>query len=211
MAFRLPKMAKKGTTTESSPMTWEQFQNLTSRMLYDAEHSFKNVDKREQHIKFLLLISLGSYAGLRIGDILKLKWKDILEKESIEIIEEKRKKRRAITLNSNLITIISKCFSWIDSDPGAYIFTNAKDGDVISVQYINRKLEHILKKYKVKISKISSHTLRKTFGRRVFELNYKSDEALIKLSQMFNHANTAITRRYIGIQADVIKDIYLNL
>lgn len=192
-------------------MSWEQFLNLTSRMHYDAENSFENLKKREQHVKLLLLISVGCYCGLRVGDILNLRWKDVLEKESIEVVEEKRKKKRAITLNQNVIKIIAKCFLLINPDPKAYIFTNSIEGNVISVQYVNRKLKSILKEYKVKVSKVSSHTLRKTFGRRVFELNYKSDEALIKLSQMFNHTSTAITRRYIGIQAEAIKDIYLNL
>lgn len=204
-------MAKKGTTTESSPMSWDQFQNLVSRMSMDAESEFKNPEKRNQHVKFLLLIAMGSYAGLRIGDILNLRWSDILQKESIEIVEEKRKKKRAITLNPNLIKIVSKCYLLISPDIHSHVFTNSMDAGVFSTQYINRKLKLILKHYKVKVAKVSSHTLRKTFGRRVFELNYKSDEALIKLSQMFNHANTAITRRYIGIQAEAIKDIYLNL
>jgi len=205
-------MAKKGSSTESSPMSWDQFQNLTARMITDAENGFENQQKREQHVKFLMLIAIGSYAGLRVGDILSLKWSDILQKESIEIIEEKRKKKRSITLNPNLIKVISKCYMLITPDTHSYIFTNStEDGGVFSVQYVNRKLKLIFKEYKVKVAKVSSHTLRKTFGRRVFELNYKSDEALIKLSQMFNHANTAITRRYIGIQAEAIKDIYLNL
>lgn len=207
-------MAKKGTSTESSPMSWEQFLNLTARMTTDAEKPFQNAHKQQQHVKFLMLISIGCYAGLRIGDIIKLRWMDVLEKESIEIVEEKRKKKRSITLNPNLVKIISKSYQIVRPDPASFIFTNRKsieDKDVMSVQYINRKLKRILKHYKVKVDKVSSHTLRKTFGRRVFELNYKSDEALIKLSQMFNHANTAITRRYIGIQAEAIKDIYLNL
>jgi integrase len=205
-------MAKKGSSTESSPISWEQFQNLVSRMSMDAESGFNNPVKRDQHIKFLLLISIGAYAGLRIGDILNLRWSDILQKESIEIVEEKRKKKRAITLNPNLIKIISKCFLLINPNPYANIFTNSMDDhSVMTVQYINRKLKSIFKHYKVKVAKVSSHTLRKTFGKRVYELNYKSDDALIKLSQMFNHANTAITRRYIGIQQEVIKDIYLNL
>lgn len=206
-------MAKKGSSTESSPMSWEQFLNLIARMIEDAE-SIQNHRKKEQHVKFIALISIGCYAGLRIGDILNLRWKDIFEKESIEIIEAKRKKRRSITLNPNLTKTIAKCFLMSNTDHDANIFTNSLSGDdhsVMTVQYINRKLKLILKNYKVKVSKVSSHTLRKTFGRRVYELNYKSDDALIKLSQMFNHANTAITRRYIGIQQETIKDIYLNL
>jgi len=203
-------MATKGTATESSPMSWDQFQNLISRMLVDAEHSFKNPDKKEQHIKFLVLIAIGCYAGLRIGDLLNLCWHDVLQKTSIDVIEQKRKKKRSITLNANLTKILSKAYSLYTPDSNDYIFTNA-DNMVFSVQYINRKLKLIFKQYNVKSSIVSSHSLRKTFGLRVFEMNFKSDEALIKLSQMFNHANTAITRRYIGIQAEAIKDIYLKL
>ncbi len=179
-------------------------------MQVDAENAFDNKQKREQHVKFLMLIAIGCYAGLRIGDILNLRWSDILEKDAIEVIEEKRKKKRAITLNQNLTKIISKCFALTNPNATAAIFTNL-EGGVMTVQYVNRKMKMILKAYKVKIHRVSSHSLRKTFGRHVFELNYKSDEALIKLSHMFNHANATITRRYIGIQAESIKDIYLNL
>jgi len=122
-------------------MSWDQFQNLVSRMLMDSENGFKNPEKREQHVKFLLLIAIGSYAGLRIGDILNLKWSDILQKESLEIVEEKRKKKRAITLNPNLIKIINKCYMLINPDTRSNIFTNnSEDRGVFTIQYVNRKL-----------------------------------------------------------------------
>tara|TARA_R110002051_G_scaffold95783_2_gene165805 strand:- start:1493 stop:1696 length:204 start_codon:yes stop_codon:yes gene_type:complete len=60
-------------------------------------------------------------------------------------------------------------------------------------------------------NRISSHSLRKSFGRRVWENNGKSDEALTYLSEIFNHQSIAMTRKYLGIRADEIKDIYLNL
>ncbi|MBS1589532.1 MAG: hypothetical protein JST52_07960 [Bacteroidetes bacterium] len=58
---------------------------------------------------------------------------------------------------------------------------------------------------------VSSHFMRKTFGRRVWENNHRSEESLIKLSEVFGHSNIAITRRYLGIRQEEIADVYLQL
>ena len=36
-----------------------------------------------------LLIAIGSFWGLRIRDILKLRWKDILDKDGVVLVERK--------------------------------------------------------------------------------------------------------------------------
>ncbi|MEQ8245135.1 MAG: tyrosine-type recombinase/integrase, partial [Fulvivirga sp.] len=92
-----------------------------------------------------------------------------------------------------------------------HIFQNKYGTGTITIQYVNRQLKAIFSKYKINSKKVSSHTLRKTFGLRVFEKNYKSEEALITLSHIFNHSSTAITRRYIGLQAEKIQNVYLSL
>jgi integrase len=55
------------------------------------------------------------------------------------------------------------------------------------------------------------YTLRKTFGKRVWEMDGQSERSLVYLSQIFNHSNVGITRRYIGIVQEDIRNIYLNL
>jgi hypothetical protein len=50
--------------------------------------------------------------------------------------------------------------------------------------------------------------MRKSFGRIIYERNGRSDEALIKLSQLFNHSSTAITRIYLSITKEEIDDLY---
>jgi site-specific recombinase XerD len=35
--------------------------------------------------------------------------------------------------------------------------------------------------------------------------------ALIYLSEIFNHSSIAVTRRYLGIRQEQLKDIYMNL
>lgn len=91
-----------------------------------------------------------------------------------------------------------------------YIFTNRKRKR-ISIQYINRRLKWIFGKYRVKTDNPSSHTLRKTFGKRVYEVNDKSESSLIMLSLVFSHSSLAITQRYLGITQEQIQDVYLSL
>jgi len=50
---------------------------------------------------------------------------------------------------------------------------------------------------------------RKTFGRAIFEKSEDNSEmALIKLSEVFGHSNTQITRRYLGLKTEEILSAY---
>jgi len=61
---------------------------------------------------------------------------------------------------------------------------------------------------KIRNKNISTHSLRKSGSRFIWENNGNSDEYLIKLSSILNHSSTSITRRYLGISREEIKDIY---
>jgi integrase len=204
-------MAKKGVTTETAPMTWDQFQNLSSRIGSDIDHQSLSEESRVQLCKFLLLINVGCYFGLRISDILNLEWGDVLDKDNLILTEQKTNKQRQITINPKLKSLFTKYRSYIKpSQINEKLFTN-RQGNVISKQYVNRKLKSLFSQYGVKVANGSTHTLRKTFGMRVYEMNFKSDDALITLSQIFNHSSTAITRSYIGLQGKKIENIYMSL
>lgn len=58
-------MATKGKLTESSPLSWDQFQVLLSQMAYDIDHNIESDIKKVQRAKFILLIGFGCYCGLR--------------------------------------------------------------------------------------------------------------------------------------------------
>ena len=59
--------------------------------------------------------------------------------------------------------------------------------------------------------KVSSHSLRKSFGRRVWSNDNESERSLIYLSELFNHSSSLTTRIYLGIRQEELNDIYLNL
>jgi len=194
-------MALSGQKTKSDYIEWNKLQSLILKLERDGDW------------KFALLIAIGIYTGLRISDILLLRWRDIVEKEFIEITEMKTKKYRRIKINQNLSEIIERMLSHNENELEKLIFLNKFKTSTISVQYVNRKLktlafEHNLSK---EPTKIKSHSLRKSFGRRVFENNDNSERALILLSEMFNHTSIKTTKIYLGIREKEIFEIYDSL
>lgn len=195
-------MALSGQKTTADYIEWEKLQNLILKLERDGDY------------KFSLLMAIGSYTGLRISDILRLRWEDILEKDLLEVTEKKTRKFRRIKINPNLKYTIQRIFSQINIvNIDNFVFLNRFGTSTISVKYINKKLKKIAREYKLckNPELIKSHSLRKSFGRRVFENNDNSDRSLILLSEIFNHSNIQTTKIYLGIREKEIFDIYENL
>ncbi len=190
------------STRTTSGLDWNEMLGLVSRL------------KSDGHYRDCLLIACGSYLGLRASDLLNLKWKDVIDKDELLIAEKKTGKHRTISINQNLQKLLrelkAKATTVKPIREEDFLFSN-RWGSKISVQYVNRRLHEIFRRYQVKAKNPSTHTLRKTFGKRVWEMDGKSERALIYLAQIFNHSSVQITRRYIGIVQEDIDNIYMNL
>lgn len=99
------------------------------------------------------------------------------------------------------------------SDDNELLFINKTKTKAINVQYVNRMLKTIVAKYNIQMSanSTSSHLFRKTLGRRVWSLNNYSEKSLLLLGELFNHSSIKVTKVYLGIRAEEIGDVYLNL
>ena len=195
-------MSLVGQKTKSDFIEWDKLQSLTQKL------------ERDGNLKFTLLITIGMFTGLRISDILSLKWKDLLDKEHIEVTEKKTGKVRKILLNQTLqetVLRISSKLPHLDLDK--HIFLNRFKTKPISPQYVNWMLKELVKKYEVVKDplKVKSHSIRKSFGRRVWENNDKSEKGLIMLNEIFNHSSIRTTKIYLGIREKEIQDVYQNL
>ena len=126
---------------------------------------------REEKYALSLLIGCGIFFGLRISDLLSLRWEQLLnEDDKFVIYEKKTNKRRTIKINSQFKPHIRACYEAIrPRSLDRPCFISQKHG-VYSVQRINVLLKDIKKKYNLKIEHFSTHSLRKTFGRKIFEL-----------------------------------------
>jgi integrase len=194
-------MALKGQSTKASFLQWDTMLLLLQKL------------ERDNQFKFQLLFSIGCYTGLRIGDILKLRWEDVYNCNALELVEGKTKKVRKIKLNPALVEIITRLHEKMKiEDDHQLLFINKTKTKAFNIQYVNRKLKEIGKQYlqSTKIS-ISSHLFRKTLGRHVWELNDYSEKSLLLLGELFNHSSIKITKIYLGIKEEEIGDVYLNL
>jgi integrase len=161
--------------------------------------------KTDKNYKIGFLVVLGINVGLRISDILNITFEE-LEKDCILITETKTNKKRNIKLNDNVKKALELIKTRNESSTG-FIFTSNQN-TVMSKQYVNRILKTM---FGSKSLAVSSHSLRKTFGRKVWENNNETDKALLYLSELFNHSSPAITKRYLGIRQEELDDIYMSL
>lgn len=194
-------MSIKGSKTTTGYMEWDTFVSLITRM-----------EKNEEY-KFCLLISIGVFTGLRISDLLSLKYSNLIGKDVLTLTEKKTKKVRTIKLNPDLTSLVERIYRKQNlTNINQPIFINRFGNKVIDRSYVNVKLKEIFSKNRIKLdSNISSHILRKTLGRRVMELNNYSNESLVLLMELFGHSSMSITKRYLGIRQQEINDIYLSV
>ncbi|RFN58819.1 tyrosine-type recombinase/integrase [Marixanthomonas ophiurae] len=171
---------------------------------YDrASNIGRRLIKNEENKNFGLLIICGINLGLRISDLLQLTFEQ-LKREEFIVIERKTNKKRQLKVNEHIRDALTFFESDLIYQMGGSAFTSQK-GTIYSPQHVNRELKKYLR------GSFSSHSLRKSFGRRVWENDDYSDRALICLSQLFNHSSTQITRIYLGIKQEELNDIYMNL
>ena len=190
-------MSLKYSTTTADYLVWSDAMNLIRKLAKD------------ENFKMSLLIALGCFTGLRISDILALRWEQILSTEEFTIIEKKTGKKRVLRLNSQLQQHIQECYEHIKPISVKSPILVSQKGTVFTIQRINVILKEIKRKYRLKVKNFSCHSLRKTFGRQVYNMNSENSElALVKLMELFNHSSLAITKRYLGLRQEEILETY---
>ena len=190
-------MSLKYSNTTADFLQWDEAMNLIRKLFKDGNYNMS------------LLIALGCFFGLRISDILSLRWNQILNVNEFTIIERKTEKKRNIRINPQLQRHISDCYKSINPiGRNAPVLVSQK-GTVYSVQRINIILKELKKKYRLHIGNFSCHSLRKTFGRQVYNMNSENSElALVKLMELLNHSSVAITKRYLGLRQEELLNTY---
>ena len=190
-------MGLKYSNTTADYLIWSDAMNLIRKLAKDGNY------------KMSLLVAIACFTGLRISDILSLRWWQILGVDELTIIEKKTGKQRTIRLNPQLQKHIQECYEHIKPIGVKAPILVSQKGTTFTVQSINRLLKQIKAKYKVKIKNFSCHSFRKTFGRQVYNMNSDNSElALVKLMELFNHSSVAITKRYLGLRQEEILETY---
>ena len=191
-------MSLPGQRTTTTSMDWDDFKSLISKLERDKEY------------KFCLLVAIGVFTGLRISDLLKLRFNQFVDTDILTIQEQKTKKTRRIKINPDLRQIVERVKSrMVVTSTDQFIFLNKYGTKPIDKSYVNVKLKELLKQYGIVLEgNASSHLFRKTLGNRVLRLNNYSSESVILLMELFSHSSPAMTKKYLGIREREILDVY---
>lgn len=187
----------KTTYRTSDYLDWDSMMNLIRRLYRDGNY------------RMSLLLGCGSLFGLRISDLLTLSWDMLIYDEQFTIREKKTGKRRVVKINHEFQRHINNCYRALKIEDDTEKCFLSQKGSVYSIQRINSIFKDIKKNYNLKIQNFSTHTMRKTFGRKVFEsAGENANLALVRLSELFNHSNIAITKIYLGIRQEELLETY---
>lgn len=169
-------------------LTWKEANMLQSQFMMEKKYDLS------------LLFYLSLHTGLRISDLLSLRWVDLINKSTIELIECKSKKKKVIELSEDTKSYIENIY--ILKKPNSccnFCFVSQKKV-IYSIQRINQILKATAIKCKISDVKLSTNSLRITFGREVY---FRSNgEALNSLSIYFSHPSDQFTLSYLHLKKD---------
>lgn len=167
---------------------------------------------KEDRNRLHLLCTIQSMLGLRVSDVLSLRWRDLLFNAELSLIEKKTGKTRKLIVNPQLQEIANDEFKkkWgrrVDE----LVFLNKHNTGAISISYVNRELKKAFKKYEVEAEQVSSHVFRKTWAMKVLVDNDYSEKAMFLVSRMLNHTTIATTATYLMLDDMESEKIYNSL
>ena len=192
-------MSVKNSYTTADYLPWDTAMSLVRKLYNDGDY------------RFSLLIGCGCFFGLRISDLRTLTWDMILDKEDFMLNEQKTGKRRIIRINRRFQKHIQECYNALKiSNRHQPCFISNKGG-VYSIQRINAHFKEIRVKYGLKIKNFSTHTMRKSWARQIWEVENaagRGDLAILKLQELMNHSSPSVSRRYIALRQEELGEVY---
>ena len=146
--------------------------------------------------KYYIMFEIGVGTGMQLQDILKLKVKDVRDKDSIEAVIGTKNIKRTFQFSDELKKSIHDFTE--GKDPDAYLIQgHASSPEPLSREQAYRALKSAGKN--IGLTSIGAQTMRKTFAWRY----YKETGDIYYLQNLLNHASPSITYRYIGEKPNV--------
>jgi integrase len=146
---------------------------------------------------------VGVNLGLRIGDLLKLKFEDFnLDDRTLNLYEQKTGKFKSIRLNKTVLDIIANRKELNPSDVWLFqVHSNRASNKAISRVSVSRTFKEAGDMLKLKIN---THSMRKSRGMAMFD----DGMAIEKIAKVLNHSNTTSTLLYLGITKAAVMATY---
>ena len=156
-----------------------------------------------------LLFVMGINNGLRVGDLLKLKIKDVKHMkpgDSINIKEGKTGKQNILVINKTVHKVLTQYLTENQHSDDEYLFKSKKGDHPLTVQAVNAYIKNWTSTINLR-GNYGAHSLRKTWG-YIQRTNYGVGFEVI--CKRFNHQSPAVTMRYLGITDKEVQNILTN-
>ena len=222
----LPKFTKSGEIKKTPNNTKENRDNVQpfkeddipkiSKYYKSKIDNARSLKTEMSYRRDLTLFVMGINIGLRISDIITLKWSDIYEDNWTfrdgKVIKPKktRNKNKHVLLkfNPDFKRAIDYYREYLDdiTDMDSYIFTGDTDGHIGS-SWIGISLKAAAEAVGIKYN-VNTHSLRKSFCRLRYDYAEDKSQVLVELMVLLNHSSVGITKRYICIAEEELEELY---
>jgi integrase len=145
------------------------------------------------NLKHKAILMLVYSAGLRVGEVVKLKPEDIDSKRMlIHIKGAKGRKDRYTLLSEKTLEVLREY--WRQYKPDKWLFEGARAGRYLSTRTVEKILEHACEKADIK-KDVSVHTLRHSFATHLLE----GGTDLRYIQELLGHTSSKTTEIYTHV------------
>ena len=163
---------------------------------------------REQSPRNALLFKFGINSILRIGDLLQIRYEDVIDENGnirtyLDRQEQKTNKHKRIKINKVLSKEILAYVNVYNLKANDYLFFSFKNPSIS----IDRTVAWRFLKATAQglgIENFGTHSMRKTMAYHV----YKGTNNISLVMKMLNHSSPQVTMKYIGIDQETIDVAY---
>lgn len=178
---------------------------------YDDFVAIQNYFLSKNNIRDWMLWTVGVSLGLRVSDLLRIKYKDILNpdftfKKRIKTIEKKTNKLNNCLITESVIFALTKYLDSIhwEIDLDKYLFVSRKTRDKLTERHGWKIISNAGKALRLPLN-VGSHTMRKSFANIAACVDKSSVDmnSLTKIQGLLNHGDQKVTMRYLGTFQDM--------
>ncbi|MDA8339007.1 MAG: tyrosine-type recombinase/integrase [Nitrospiraceae bacterium] len=153
------------------------------------------------NLKHKAILMLVYSAGLRVGEVVRLKPEDIDSKRMlIHIKGAKGRKDRYTLLSEKTLEVLREY--WRQYKPDKWLFEGARAGRYLSTRTVEKILEHACEKADIK-KDVSVHTLRHSFATHLLE----GGTDLRYIQELLGHTSSKTTEIYTHVSTKSLSKI----
>lgn len=176
----------------------EEYESVVSTIKYGFE--YKGI-KVQPNVKIATAFVVQANTGLRIGDLLQLKLKDIVKESGryhFNIVEQKTKKHRVFTIAPEIYTYLQEYALEHNIRTDRRLFD-------IGIRGIQKHLKMAVGY--LGYENVGTHSFRKFFAMSIYNDNQYNVELVRELLQ---HSSVAVTQHYLGVSPQIVEKALLN-